>query len=330
MVLIFWWILPIGLIPLTALLWWAWRGPAREAWRRPVAHVDRLTALPGYRTAMARRRLWTAVLGVAALLISGGSLLAAARPGTQQSNSPELNNRDIMLCLDVSGSMVDADAELVQIFGELAKDFQGERLGLVIFDSSAVQVFPLTDDYEFVREQLAVAHTAMSESGTDTGFFDGSYSGKGSSLIGDGLASCVNGFPQTPQASQTQRSRSIVLATDNLLLGRPLFSLDEAAALAAKNSIRVYGINPNGPAASARQASAAQQLQAATESTGGAYYPLQNRAAAKDIVAKVQATEASRISGAPRITVREQPEVWFAVAGLGLSGLILAGWRLRR
>ncbi|GAA1050295.1 vWA domain-containing protein [Arthrobacter russicus] len=327
MALVFWWLLPIGAALLLGVLYWAWRGPKRERRRTPVAHADRLTGLPGYRAALARRRLWTGVLAGSALLLCLGALIAASRPAVPQNNSPQSNNRDIMLCLDVSGSMVDADAELVQVFNDLAQNFRGERLGMVIFDSSAVQVFPLTDDYEFVREQLTAAHTAMSDQSKDTGFFDGTYGGKGSSLIGDGLATCVNGFPQTPDAL---RSRTVVFATDNVLLGRPLFSLDQAAALAVGKSVRVYGINPNGPEATGTKASAARQLQAAVEKTAGAYYPLGDPAAAKDIVAQVQATEARRIEAAPRINLRDQPEPWLAVAGLGLGGLIFGAWRLRR
>ena len=94
--------------------------------------------------------------------------------------------------------------------------------------------------------------------------------------------------------------------------------------------MRVYGINPNGPEATGTKASAARQLQAAVEKTAGAYYPLGDPAAAKDIVAQVQATEARRIEAAPRINLRDQPEPWLAVAGLGLGGLIFGAWRLRR
>lgn len=327
MVLVFWWVLPLGAALLAAGLWWAWRGSKPEPRRTPVAHVERLTALPGYRRALVRRRTWTMLLAASALLLCAGALLAAARPAVPQRNSPEQNNRDVMLCLDVSGSMVDTDAELVQIFDGLAQDFRGERLGMVIFDSSAVQAFPLTDDYDFIRDQLAEARAAMTDQSKDLGFFEGTYSGKGSSLIGDGLATCVNGFPQTPDA---RRSRSVVLATDNILLGRPLFSLEQSAALAAKGAIRVYAINPNGLTGQGRQALAAEQLQVAADSTGGAYYALENPAAAKQIVAKVQATEASRIKGAPRITVQDQPETGLAIAGLGLVGLIFGAWRLRR
>ena len=42
---------------------------------------------------------------------------------------PEQHNRDIMLCLDASGSMSSADAAVVDVFSELAAEFDGERIG---------------------------------------------------------------------------------------------------------------------------------------------------------------------------------------------------------
>lgn len=327
MVLVFWWLLPLGLVFLAILIFFAWRRLRQAPDRLPVAHAERLTALPGYAKALARRRLWSTVGIVSVLALSVGALLAASRPAEQNANRPEQNNRDIMLCLDVSGSMVDTDAKIVDVFANLAQEFHGERLGLVIFDSTAVQVFPLTDDYGYINDELNVALKAMTDQTDDTGFFGGTYSGRGSSLIGDGLATCVNSFPKL---GAEQRSRSIVFATDNVLLGKPLFSLTDAAGLATKNSIRVYGINPNGSDAAGAKGAAAKQMRVAVESTGGNYYVLADDAAAKDIVNKVQATEATKSQVIAQIVARDRPELWLSVAGLGLLGLLLAAWRLSR
>jgi uncharacterized protein with von Willebrand factor type A (vWA) domain len=81
--------------------------------------------------------------------------VVAARPIAQKTIQPVSTNRDIMLCLDVSGSMTDVDKEIVSIFDKLADGFKGERVGLTIFNSSAVQVFPLTDDYRFIQSTCA-------------------------------------------------------------------------------------------------------------------------------------------------------------------------------
>ena len=150
---------------------------------------------PNTRLALRRHRRWLAVAALAAGTLLVSAVAAAARPMELTTIRPEQRNRDIMLCLDSSGSMSSADSAVVEVFGVLAKDFDGERIGLTIFDSSAVQVFPLTDDYEYVQEQLKLAKAAFDGDSGSAGFLDGTWSGRGSSLIGDGLASCVNGFP---------------------------------------------------------------------------------------------------------------------------------------
>ena len=68
---------------------------------------------------------------------------------------PEVTSRDIMLCLDVSGSMVEYNRSVLEQFGRLLENFDGERVGLTIFNASAVTVFPLTTDYGFITDEFA-------------------------------------------------------------------------------------------------------------------------------------------------------------------------------
>jgi hypothetical protein len=343
MELIFWWFLPVAAAAAAGAAWLVFRHGSRDnARRRPVAHADRLTALPEYQAALRRYRLWLAVVALAALTLVISAAIAAARPADLTTIRPGQHNRDIVLCLDASGSMSGADAEVVDVFAELAADFDGERIGLTVFDSSAVQVFPLTDDYAYVQEQLKMAKDAFSGEAGSAGFLDGTWNGRGSSLIGDGLASCVESFPAAGashldgspadgQAAQDEppRSRSVVLATDNFLSGDPIFTLDEAGALAQERDVRVYALNPGDFDYGTDSGQPGALLRAAAEATGGAYYPLDSPDAVAGIVREVQATEAATIQGAPRAVVSDRPDVPLTVALL--SGLALAGasWRLR-
>ena len=59
-------------------------------------------------------------------------IILAGRPTTKTVIEPESRNRDIMLCLDVSGSMYEADSEILRVYAELSKGFKGERIGLVL------------------------------------------------------------------------------------------------------------------------------------------------------------------------------------------------------
>jgi len=336
MELTFWWVLPVAAAAAAGAGWLVFRKRAGEnARRRPVANADRLTVLPEYQAALRQYRRWLAVAALAAVTLAASAAIAAARPSDLTTIRPEQHNRDIVLCLDASGSMSGADAEVVDVFTELAADFDGERIGLTIFDSSAVQVFPLTDDYTYVQEQLTMAKDAFNGAGS-SGFLDGTWNGRGSSLIGDGLASCVESFPAadgTPRDGKAQdqsaRSRSVVLATDNFLSGDPIFTLDEAGALAQERNVRVYALNPGDFDYGSAPGQPGALLKAAAEATGGAYYALDSPDAVAGIVREVQATEAAAIQGAPRAVVSDRPDVPLTVALL--SGLVLAGasWRLR-
>lgn len=336
MELMFWWMIPAAVAVTAVGTWLAFRPDPREkARRRPVANADRLTALPEYRTALRRHRRWLAVAAVAGGTLVVSAAAAAARPVELTTVRPEQRNRDIVLCLDASGSMSSADSAVVGVFAELAQEFDGERIGLTIFDSTAIQVFPLTDDYEYVQEQLELARGAFDGEPGSSGFLDGTWSGRGSSLIGDGLASCVQGFndadnqPDQPGQGGPQRSRSVVLATDNFLSGDPIFTLEQAAALAQEKDVRVYALNPGDFDYGTDPGQPGAQLRAAAETTGGAYYSLASPDAVAGIVSAVQQTEAAAMQGAPRAVVWDRPDLPLAVALV--SGLVLAGasWRLR-
>ena len=333
MELMFWWVLPAAAVAVPA----AWflgqrRHRARAARRRPVAHSERLTALPEYQGALRKHRNRLRLLAATGTVLMVAAVVAAARPAERSTVRPEQHQRDIILCLDASGSMNSADAAVVDVFGSLARQFDGERIGLTIFDSSAVQVFPLTDDYDYVQDQLKQAKSAFDGAGSGS-FLDGTWNGEGSSLIGDGLASCLQSFPAPPEGEEPgRRARSVILATDNFLSGTPLVTLAEAGALAQERDVRVYALNPGdydfGPDAGADQPGA--RLRSVSEGSGGGYYALDSPDAVPGIVTGIEATQAAAFRGAPRAVVSDRAEVPLAVALL--AGLVLAGasWRPRR
>ncbi|MDZ4092683.1 MAG: VWA domain-containing protein [Arthrobacter sp.] len=333
MELMFWWILPAAAMAVPAVwLLGRRRHRARASRRRPVAHSDRLTALPEYQAALRKHRNRLRLLAAAGTVLMVAAVVAAARPAERSTVQPDQHKRDIILCLDASGSMNSADAAVVDVFGRLAQEFDGERIGLTVFDSSAVQVFPLTDDYDYVQDQLQQAKSAFDGAGSGS-FLDGTWNGEGSSLIGDGLASCLQGFPAAREGEEAgRRARSVILATDNFLSGTPLVTLSEAGAVAKDRDVRVFALNPGdydfGPDAGAEQPGA--RLRSVAEGSGGAYYALDSPDAVPGIVTGIEATQAAAFRGAPRAVVSDRAEVPLAVALL--AGLVLAGasWRLRR
>jgi hypothetical protein len=268
------------------------------------------------------RRRYHFLLGgeVAALSIVGLAAVGLTmRPATDREVERDVRNRDVMLCLDVSASMNELDAIVLRQFAELAAGLDGERIGLTIFNGSAITVFPLTDDGGFIGRTLDEAATALAQ--RKRSFVEGTEEG-GTSLIGDGLASCAMRFGE----SEEGRSRSIVFATDNALAGEPFLELSEAAELARQRDIRIYAL-----AAADRITDAdAAALRSAAESTGGAFFETGASAPTAAVVAEIGRLDASRLDVPPEVIADDRPTAWIVAGVAGLGALLAIGWVLRR
>jgi len=291
----------------------------------PVAHSERLTALPRFRRMLVvyRVALLLVVAVVAGSLVATG--LLAARPVDAEITRSTTYTRDIVLCLDVSGSMVEYDAQVIEQFEALADEFAGERLALVLWSSSAVQTFPLTDDYEFVGEQLRQVRESMELSVEDDysgyPYWNGTLVAEGASLIGDGLASCVMSFDRL----DSRRSRTIILATDNVINGEPIVSLEEAGEFATDRGVRVFAINPE----TSYTQREGEELEEVAESTGGGYYELEDSNAVPRIVDGLLEDQATEFQGAPVLEYTDIPNAAYGWAVGAFLVLLLLAWRLR-
>ncbi|KQP55711.1 VWA domain-containing protein [Agreia sp. Leaf283] len=319
------WIL-IGLVPVVVAVVVA----SRLARRRqpsdaavPVAHTGRLTRLPGFIAAVSRMRALTITAIVLVSLLGATAAVLAARPIVTSTEKPATFTRDVVLCLDVSGSMTDVDIDVLARFTELSEGFEGERLALVIFNSSAAQVFPLTDDYDYIAEQLEAVRSSLDGTGTFSDAFGGTLTGEGASLIGDGLASCVLTFDRTDE----ERSRSVVLATDNDINGIPIMTLDEAGAFAKSRDVRVYGIDPSVSNPGDSEDSA--EFQRVVDSTDGDYFVLDSADTVPAIVDSIEATEAALVDDEPQLLVTDQPVIFTILAIVLLGALLVVVWRAR-
>jgi hypothetical protein len=310
----------LGLVAIVLGAVWGWRRRGGAGWGAYVARAERVRALPSVRRAVGMRVLGLA--GVVLLAVGGvaAAAIVAARPMQETIVQPESHSRDIMLCLDVSGSMTDVDAEVLEVFGRLAEDFEGERIGLTIFNSSPVQVFPLTDDYTFVRDNLDRVRESFDYHEAIPEFWVGTLNAPGASLVGDGLAACALGFDHPDE----DRARSIILATDNEVNGSETVTIDKAAAYAGSLGARVFAIDP---AAAGSTTSAA--LRAAAVSTGGGYFGLHDTTTVGGIVAEVQAQDATVLKGEPRIVRVDAPGPWIVVLAVVTLALVIVVWRVR-
>ena len=299
----------------------------RAASAVPIAHSERLTALPGYRRLLRRYRVMLIASLVLVVIAVGASGLLASRPVNASVQNPDRFNRDIVLCLDVSGSMIDYDSDLIGQFEELAKQFAGERVSLVVWDSSSVQVFPLTDDYNYLTDQLTVVKDSMDRElagDYDTKgytYYNGTELGEGASLIGDGLASCVLRFDRL----DSERSRTIVLATDNLVNGEQLVTFKDAADFATDRGVRVYGINPAGSYAPDE----AEEFKTLALSTDGGYFALDDARAVASIANDVLAEQATHFTGAPELVYADVPQLPLLILVIAFAGILVLAWRVK-
>lgn len=289
--------------------------------RARVARAERLRALPTFRQALNRRVLALSsilLLGIVATLAAG---VVSARPMSSQTIQPVDTSRDIMLCLDVSGSMSEVDVEVLTVFEELLEDFEGERIGLTIFNSSPVQIFPLTDDYEFIRGHLQSIRESFDYLDEVPEHWVGTLNGNGASLIGDGLAACAMAFDHPDD----ERSRSIIFATDNEVNGASIVTLDEAAAYAKSVGVRVFALNP----VQGKDADVSAELAKAAETTGGAAYGLRDTTTVGDIVDQVQEQEATALQGQAQVVWTDTPNLWIVVLMISMLTFIVVLWRVR-
>ncbi|WP_244198768.1 vWA domain-containing protein [Microbacterium phyllosphaerae] len=297
-------------------------GAKTEAHERArVARAERLRALPTFRTALNRRVLALSgilLLGVVAALSAG---VVSARPMSSQTIQPVNTSRDIMLCLDVSGSMREVDVEVLTVFEELLEDFEGERIGLTIFNSSPVQIFPLTDDYEFIRGHLQSIRESFDFTESIPEHWVGTLNGNGASLIGDGLAACTMAFDHPDD----ERSRSIIFATDNEVNGASIVTLDEAAAYADSIDVRVFALNP----VQGKDADVSAELTKAAEATGGAAYGLRDTTTVSDIVEQVQEQEATELKGQAQVVWTDTPDLWIVILMISMLSFIVVLWRVK-
>lgn len=292
-------------------------------------------------------RRWHRLNRISAVLLACALVLSAlliSRPAYVTKRNESASNRDIILCLDVSGSTLPYDREVLETYATLVDQFQGERIGLSIFNSTSRTVFPLTDDYTLVKKQLQQAANLLKGVQTQddidkmsqqdyqrvSDWLDGTQNRTdATSLIGDGLVGCAAMLPGVlyNTAGTENRKASIVLATDNVVSGSEQYTLNQALDIAQQAKISVDGLYSG--AQQDEQGQAAQQMREAIEQHQGTYIALSGSDDIASLVTAINARQ-SNSSSAIQARVLDQPQ-WFVVALIIVVGLWLAlAWRLRR
>ncbi len=202
--------------------------PVREAGAAlRVPFGSRLDAITGAGTARAA--------GMPLLALLAWSLLCVAAARPQQLGppvAPPQPSRDLMLAVDLSGSMGDQDMVLggrmverltaaKAVIANFLERREGDRVGLVVFGQRAYALAPMTLDLESVRHQLDTSVVGLA--GRET-------------AIGDAIGLAVKRLSQ-----QDSGQRVLVLLTDGMNTAGRLDPL-KAAELARDNDVRIHAV----------------------------------------------------------------------------------------
>jgi Ca-activated chloride channel family protein len=252
------------------------------------------------------------------MLAFGLLILAMARPQIQ--NDQELvsgQGIDIILCLDISGSMLaqDFSPNRMEAAKNVASEFidnrPADRIGLVIFSGESFTMCPLTTDRSVLKSQLYNVESGLLEDGT---------------AIGSGLATSV----QRLQSSDA-KSKVIILLTDGENNGG-LIDPNTAKEIAKSLGVRVYTIGvgtegyapvpvqtPSGIIMQKEKVSIDEKLltQIANE-TGGKYFRATDNESLHKIYTEIDRLEKSKIQ---ITTLKRFQEEFFPFALL--AGLLL-------
>lgn len=311
----FFWLLL--LLPL--LIWWFVRNYSNSVATFKVPSITPLTRHSSWRSKLRPVLLVLRILTLALLII------ALARP--QKRNDQQLvsgEGIDIMLCMDVSGSMLAQDftPNRLEAAKNVAASFVDsrptDRIGLVIFSGESFTSSPLTIDKNLLKSQIFNAQSNVLADGT---------------AIGDGLSTSVQRLKDSKS-----KSRIIILLTDGENQGGLIDPLT-AKEIAKSVGIKVYtiGMGTEGFAPAPAQSSTGaivmqkqkvnideQLLRMIAAETGGLYFRARDNSSLVEIYREIDKLEKTRIeiTQLSRFNERFQPFVIIAAFLLALEFIL--------
>ncbi len=281
-----------------------------------------------------------------------GSLAVAARPSRVFNANEQVSSRDIVLCLDVSGSALPYDREVIQAYLNFIEHFQGERIGLSIFNSTSRTVFPLTDDYRLAKKQLQYAanllggvqsqnridHLQQRQYQEISDWLEGTQNRKNAtSLIGDGLVSCAAMLPgfiygaahNTHKApNRFNRSASIVLATDNVVSGKQTYSLKQALDLTKQARISVDGLYSGVP--QNEHDDTTLEMKQLIESHGGVFLAQHDTDSVLNLVKEIEQRHTITPQNTAQSAFSDDPGLWVLLTTVSVVIWLALAKRMKR
>lgn len=230
------------------------------------------------------------------LLAVAAGIIALARP-VEEHSSTETSTEgiDIVLAMDISGSMLARDfvpdriTAAKQMASEFASARVGDRISVVAFAGEAFTQCPLTTDKASVGTMLARLRSGIVDDGT---------------AIGNGLATAINRLRESGA-----KSKVVVLLTDGVN-NRGQISPTMAAEIARDMGVKVYtiGVGTMGQALMPAVDMFGNEtfvkadveideplLRSIAKTTGGEYFRAVDNKALSDIYARINEMEKSEV-----------------------------------
>jgi Ca-activated chloride channel family protein len=297
------------------LLWWQFTGGKKQKASITVSSIAGIKNIRSWKSSL--RWLLTAIRMLAISCI----IIALARPQTR--NDEELvsgEGIDIVLCIDVSGSMLAQDftPNRLEAAKEVAANFVAgrptDRIGVVIFSGESFTLCPLTTDQNVLRSQIYNIQSGLLEDGT---------------AIGSGLATSVDRL----RASQS-KSKVAILLTDGENNGGQIPPLT-AKELAKATGVRVYTIGvgtegmanvpvqtPGGGVVLQREKVNIDEklLTKIADETGGKYFRAKDNEGLKNIYNEIDKLEKTRVEVT---ALKRYSEKFYPIAIAALCFLLL-------
>jgi Ca-activated chloride channel family protein len=319
------WALALLLLPL--LVRWL-LPPHRESQDSlQVPYFQRLVLLSG-ETPRASASVLKRRRAQALVSLMGWCLLVAAAAQPEWVGPPvniEKSARDLMLALDLSGSMDardfkdDSGAQTNRLSAakDVLRDFaaqrEGDRLGLIVFGNAAYLQAPFTDDIPTWLTLLEESEVAMAGQST---------------ALGDAVGLAIALF----QKSATS-NRLLIVLTDGNDTGSRVPPID-AAMIAEANDVTIYTVAIGNPETIGEEALDIDTLDAMAKRTGGSSFQALNGEAlqsAYDEINRLEPAKYDSLSYRPRSTLFHLPLALFALLYLiALPLFALLGARRQR
>ena len=209
--------------------------------------------------------------------------------------------RDVMLAVDISGSMETADitggegkpierlAAVKEVLQKFIADREEDRIGLIVFGSRAYVQVPFTQDLSAARDLLDSVRVGMA--GPQT-------------ALGDAVGLAISAF----ERSEVEQ-RMLIILTDGSDTASRMTPLN-AAAIAAQKNVRIFTIGIGNPEAEGEERVDFEVLQEMAREASGKFFTPDDQESLHQVYREIDATvprETKTLSFRPERSLHHWP-----------------------